>query len=215
MASTLEKIGLAIAGAYAGSYFFPETFYSLSGGLLGQSAAGEVGSIALQNFTQPDLASTAAQNAAFNAQAVGGVEAASSIAGAAPVDVNSGFSFADTFTNPTVLTGLLAGGASLGSSLLQTQAAEDARAEQREENALNREHSATEAEKSREHQASLSRELAALRAEEAAKTRRFQAALQTLAQKDAIRRQRAQAALQGSGSSLAQNVANIRGALLS
>lgn len=130
----------------------------------------------------------------------------------------------DGLTSPAGMAALLTAGASLASTMLGQQEAEDNREFQSEEaqknrdtqsseNALNREHSSEQARLTREHALALQKMSQDFSGEQAAKSRRFQAVLSSQ-----NARQNAYSGRTGNigrGRQLSQNVANINQAILS
>jgi hypothetical protein len=86
-------------------------------------------------------------------------------------DAAGGFSIEGMLSNPTVVTGLLTSGAGLVSNIMGQSAADDRAKESREENQLNRDFQAQQAEMAMEQR---NREIA-VQAEQASAARKFQA----------------------------------------
>lgn len=207
--STIEKIGIGIAGIYAGSLLFPNTAFSATGGLLGTEAASIGGAVqggsgipGLQGGTAlvgGDIASAAATGG-FQQQLI------------------------DGFTSPAGIAGLFTAGSSLATTLIgqkekdKDREALDNRQDKTisataEQNLLNREHNALEAEKNRSFQAAQAKSAEEFRAEQERKARIFQAAIQAQNQRSAAINSRLSGG--GRGSQLAANVSNINQSLLS
>lgn len=188
--STAEKIGLGIAGLYVGglvgSYFFPETFYSGSFGLLG-AEGGQVGTLQpsslLSTQTLQSIPSSQGGLAALSTPTVVGasrtgesvIEGARSLGTGATVPESTGFlgQLQQGFTSPQGIGALLTAGASLGNTLLAQDAEKDRLDAQKEEAEKGREFSREEAERTREFTAEQNRIQREFTAEQRAADREF------------------------------------------
>jgi len=241
--STLEKIGIGLVGAYAGSYFFPNEFYSATGGLLGSapetsaidsqlaaSIPSAANSYSINAPTIADLSSPLAVNPSI---ATGAVLAPTLAANTTesltkiPETTNPksfGSQLVSGLTSPAGLSGLFVAGSSLATSLLQQADAKENREFQSgeaqknrdtqiSENQKGRDFSSEQAALNREQTASLAADSRAFQAEQAKKARMFEAILANQNQRNSIISQRIGGS-RGNGSSLAANVANLNQSLL-
>lgn len=183
--STLEMIGIGLAGALVGSYFFPETFYSATGGILGSSPEATGSTVAAPDILSANVVPLGADGAIAGEALSVGTSLGSTVPTSTP---GIGSEFLSGITSPTGTAALLTAGAGLASTLLASEEKEEDRefqAEQAEKTQVftaeeaekGREFSAEQAAISRAHQSALADAARSFQAEQATKTKRFQALL--------------------------------------
>jgi len=236
--STLEKIGLGIAGAFVGSYFFPETFYSLSFGTLGTDSTGQLGAIQPATLQPAEVGGTGL-GVGLGSPFLNDTSALANAAVVTPnantatgqlntlKDTKDTSSFLTSLQQPQALGALFTAGAALGTTLLAGEQASDeadanrefssaereaAQTFRAEQDAITRDAQAAEAQKGREFAAEQQAADREFREEQERKARQFQAIVAAQAGKDRAFSNRVQSSR--AGSSLAANVANLNQAVL-